>query len=164
MSRWHWVSQMSQARRLEGVGVDGRSAVRRRDKTKHKRPLPYPVKIAAVLIGIVGLVILCAVAYTRISQPYEHQAMQKAQIGSLQAQLDGVNSANDLLERRIAALDTQEGVETAARSQRYVEPGEILLNVQASPAPNTAPALDESFGARLKRAWDGLTGRSAVEN
>jgi cell division protein FtsB len=148
---------MRQSKRLEGVGVDGRGAHRRWSRGRHRKPVPYSLRLIAIFLIVVGLVAGGTVLCVRIAKPYQRQAIQEKQISQLSAQLASVNSSNDEIQRKIDALHTQEGIETAARSQRFVVPGEVLLNVEATPIAQE-PVVDQSFGARIKRAWDGLTG------
>jgi hypothetical protein len=100
--------------------------------------------------------------------PFRQMLAQQRQVANTEAKLEAVAEENLQLERQIASLQTDSGVERLAREQLgLVRPGETGYQVEpiegsGSIAPPPVP--DEVFDDRslLEQFWDFLTGRDLV--
>jgi cell division protein FtsB len=148
---------MKHKAKVDGVGVDGR-VMRNRWKSKKGRAIPYPLFLLMVGVCMFCAVGVLAIGISRFSAPFQHQHAQQEQISDLKSNLDALNKSNAGLQHQLDSIKTQSGIETAARDQRFVEPGEVLLNVTTIPSSTPAPAPNPSFSTRIKNAWHSIFG------
>ncbi len=134
-------------------------APRRRSKRKRRPVMGFAPRVALMsMIAAVGILGFCGVV-SKAVQPYQMQHVQSAHIRQLKTQLGTITAENSELQTRIAALKRPDGVETAARSQDYLLPGEVSLNITAQqPPPAPTPEAPGLAGA-LRRALHNITGR-----
>ena len=129
----------------------------RRPRRQHRRsPLIAVLLLVALAITLAGIF------------PFRQMIAQERQVDQTQARLDTLLEENQLLEEKVAALNTDIEVERLAREQYgLVRPGETGYTVESPPAPRSAepvlPDVEDLDGRTLlQRVWDFLTGRDLV--
>lgn len=124
---------------------------------------PAELKSRRSVVLVVLLLVALAVTMGGIF-PFRQIIAQRAQVEDTRARHEQLIEENGLLEDRIAALQTDAGVEQLAREQfGYVRPGEESfeiegpLTIEPDPEPEAVTPLDDR--GLFQRFWDFLTGR-----
>jgi len=96
----------------------------------------------------------------KIIRPYREASLQKQDLASTRTKVAALDEQNRQLRKRIAYLNTREGMEREARGLGYTLPGEVPVFVEPSALPKaTEPVprpVDQSTAAKLNRFWSRL--------
>lgn len=93
-----------------------------------------------VLISLVAVFAILLSFYGPVRSWYVSQRTNQ----DLQAQYDQLNSANDALRSEVDALQTQEGIEDAARERGYVDQGETAVTITDGPEADSSDSASAS--------------------
>jgi cell division protein FtsB len=109
-------------------------------RRRRRRGIPFPLRIAGLaVLGILGAFIALSIIKKTI-HPYILDHQEGTRIARLQAHLDRENAVNAGLEKNIAYLKSEEGMENQARSKGYHIPGEVVYLLDNSPTSKTSPS------------------------
>lgn len=93
-----------------------------------------------VLISVLAVFAVLLSFYGPVRSWYVSQRTNQ----DLQAQYDQLNSANDALRSEVDALQTQEGIEDAARERGYVDQGETAVTITDGPEADSSDSASAS--------------------
>jgi cell division protein FtsB len=124
---------------------------------------PAELKSRRSVVLVVLLLVALAVTMGGIF-PFRQIIAQRAQVDDTRARYEQLVEQNVALDERIAALQTDAGVEQLAREQfGFVRPGEEPfeidgpLTIESQPETHADVVLDDR--GLFERFWDFLTGR-----
>ncbi len=128
-------------------------------RRKRKPVLGLVPRIALIAMASVVVVFASCAFVAKIAQPYSMQLEQHKQMRALNTQLADLNASNDDLDRQIRYIQQPAGIETAARAQGYLKPGEISIVVDTKDMPRAARPEPTGFAGLIQKAWSHWTGK-----
>lgn len=141
----------------------------RRPKRRPPRRIPglWP-RLALLAVLLVVLMVAAVGLVAKIARPYREADRQSGQLEATRRRTQALNSENERLRRRIASLQTRDGVASEARKLGFLRPGEIAivvarddeaaLSASISPAAPPAPA-PPTLADRARGSWRRLRGQ-----
>lgn len=142
----------------EKKGIASSSVRTHRKKRRRKTVVGLVPRyiLTALVSGVI--IFVCYKVVVQIAQPYALQHQQSAQIRSLQSQLASDLTTNQDIDRQIAFVQRPEGVETAARGQGFLKPGEVSLEIDVKAPPTQSDPAHQGFRGMIRRAISHWTG------
>jgi len=132
-------------------------------RKKRRRILGPWARLTLLAAGCIVIVMALVALVGKIARPHQEVTALQAQLDTSRAQLAHQNAENADYSRRIAYVNTPEGVATEARQYGYVKPHEVPVVVADSkpiwspPAPLVqTPSPAPTFGQRVERFLDGI--------
>jgi hypothetical protein len=141
-------------------------APRPRNRRPRRRILGPWARLTLVGLGLLVVGMALGALVGKIARPHQEVTALQSQLDSVNGQLAQKNAENADYRRRIAYVNTPEGVATEARQYGYVKPHEVPVVVADSvpvwsapaPLPQAAPPAP-SFSERIVGLWDRIIGR-----
>ncbi len=96
---------------------------------------------AVILAGL--LVVLAALLFVKVYEPYRRGREALREVREIEAKLAEVARENQRLAEQAALLDTERGLELAARREHYIRRGEIPIR----PVPPVGAEEEQEEGA-----------------
>lgn len=141
----------------------------KRQRRPTRRILGLWPRLALLAVLLVVLTVAAVGLVAKISRPYREANRQAGQLDATRRSTEALNRENERLSRRIASLQTREGIAGEARKIGFLRPGEIALVIPGvssdaalpaslAPAAPSAPAK-LSLADRAHGFWQRLRGK-----
>ncbi len=152
---------------------DSRSASSQKSPRRPKRRPPRRIlglwpRLALLVVVLVVLTVAAVGLVAKIARPYREADRQAGQLEATRRSTEALDRENDRLRRRIASLQTPDGVASEARKIGFLRPGEIPLVIPgagdtdspASISPAVPPVpVKPSLADRARGFWRRLRGK-----